>query len=489
MYRMIVLFRLTDADKRQILQERFHIPVPVPVPVSVPVAERPSIQRKKETESCFQYRAVQNGVEITAWKRQQQNIVIPESINGVPIVSIAETAFTGIEAENVYISRYVRRIHSGVFSHFKRIANIFTDKNNAFFRDINGVLYSGNGEKLMAYPKNHRVNNNVVCIGAGVKAIGDYAFAGAEYVESVMFSGENITSVGNFAFVNSALCNIALPNSITEIGEYAFSGTSVKTVVLPSRLSGIKRGTFRFCLSLKNVELSDHIVQIEDGAFQKCGHLKNIALPKNLVSIGRMAFEGCRSLYFLLFPESMEYIGEYAFANCKRLQSVSLAENVGYLGKSAFSGCSDLNGVIIAGGKLRNISTDVFKGCISLERISILKAEVIEESAFEDCRALRCMTLPNRLSEIQRNAFRNCENLTDIYIPESVSRISEDAFSQCSYLTVHARQNTFAQFFALHNNIAFQSVTLFRQWKDNSYRFLKERFYENLKKYTSNPKS
>lgn len=60
---------------------------------------------------------------------------------------------------------------------------------------------------------------------------------------------------------------------------------------------------------------------------------------------------------------------------------------------------------------------------------------IIGESAFETCRTLVNVTLPNSVTEIGRFAFNNCFALTDFDIPSNVNKIDEWAFHYCTNLT------------------------------------------------------
>lgn len=56
----------------------------------------------------------------------------------------------------------------------------------------------------------------------------------------------------------------------------------------------------------------------------------------------------------------------------------------------------------------------------------------ISEDAFNDCRFITDVTIPNTVTKIGANAFKNCINLTNITIPNSVTSIGWDAFRGCS---------------------------------------------------------
>ena len=61
-------------------------------------------------------------------------------------------------------------------------------------------------------------------------------------------------------------------------------------------------------------------------------------------------------------------------------------------------------------------------------------ATQIRNYAFQNCKALILITLPNNVTFIGDNAFQNCQALTSITIPDNVTKIGLDAFSGCSSL-------------------------------------------------------
>ena len=59
----------------------------------------------------------------------------------------------------------------------------------------------------------------------------------------------------------------------------------------------------------------------------------------------------------------------------------------------------------------------------------------IGSSAFENCKSLTSITIPNSVTSIGDSAFKYCYDLTSITIPNSVTSIGDDAFGYCDSLT------------------------------------------------------
>jgi hypothetical protein len=59
----------------------------------------------------------------------------------------------------------------------------------------------------------------------------------------------------------------------------------------------------------------------------------------------------------------------------------------------------------------------------------------IGEAAFEDCKALRTIVIPNSVKSIGKSAFAYCENLSHIALSENVTSIGDLAFFNCYNLS------------------------------------------------------
>ena len=59
----------------------------------------------------------------------------------------------------------------------------------------------------------------------------------------------------------------------------------------------------------------------------------------------------------------------------------------------------------------------------------------IAEEAFESCKSLTSINIPNSITTIKKRTFSNCFKLTSIDIPNSVTCIGENAFQDCFRLT------------------------------------------------------
>jgi hypothetical protein len=123
-------------------------------------------------------------------------------------------------------------------------------------------------------------------------------------------SGENVTSIGAYAFYDcTSLSSVSFPLA-TAIGERAFYNcTNLSSVSFPQAES-IGERAFAYCSALSSVSFPQ-AASIGDFAFAVCTGLSSVSFPE-AASIGRAAFNGCTGLSSVSFPEAAS-IGAHAF--------------------------------------------------------------------------------------------------------------------------------------------------------------------------------
>ena len=80
----------------------------------------------------------------------------------------------------------------------------------------------------------------------------------------------------------------------------------------------------------------------------------------------------------------------------------------------------------------------------------------IGDWAFSDCRSLTQVTIPDSVTAVGYGVFYDCTRLKQIILPASVSSIGEDAFENCNNLSITLKRNSYAEDYAIDNNIPYQ---------------------------------
>ncbi len=310
------------------------------------------------------------------------------------------------EATSV-IPAEAKRIPAGIFTNNSTCTDIKFDDDGKESQlvEIDEGAFKGSKIKKIEIP-------------AGVTEIKAETFSGASSLTSVTFKGV-ITSIGDYAFSNTAIASISARNATT-VGKYAFSSCSSLTVV--------------------NME---SLVTVGDSAFSGCTALREMAFPSSITSIGTSAFAGCALTSIDLSDCKTLVLGENCFQNNDKLATLNLPNCLASVPTKAFFGDVKLSSVTFGSKSSDN------------------KIRVIYNSAFENCSALTSVVFYN-VYEFKSKAFENCSGLTTITIwnedTDSASfSIAEDAFPNKSGVTMKGYDGK-VQEYADRRNYKFESL-------------------------------
>lgn len=77
------------------------------------------------------------------------------------------------------------------------------------------------------------------------------------------------------------------------------------------------------------------------------------------------------------------------------------------------------------------ISNEMFKRCMTLQKIYFKNTEVIEEEAFSRCYNIKKIICSKNLKYIKTKAFYECINLETVVLPKEIIKIEQYAFQKC----------------------------------------------------------
>lgn len=294
-----------------------------------------------------------------------------------------------------------------------------------YFSIIEGAnevyIYPGHAARQKSYSGDitipETVNDNGVVYT--VVGIGSYAFSNSSITSISM--PNTIRFIDDCAFLScSSLTSLELPNKLESIGEYIISNTAITHIKIPNSVTKIANYAFAaysFGLSpcrLESIdlsELSSSITELPECMFSS-SNLKSIEIPNTITSIGKSVFSGCRDLVSVTIPNSVKSIGKEAFNGSAWLDNQP--DGVIYAGKVAY---------MYKGTMPNNTSITLKEGTVS-----------ITDYAFSSLSGLTFVSIPNSLILIGDYAFMGCRNLSSVTISHGVTKIGDYAFAYCSGL-------------------------------------------------------
>jgi hypothetical protein len=196
-------------------------------------------------------------------------------------------------------------------------------------------------------------------------AVSGYNGYPTEVIIPSEFDSLPVTAISPYAFFQSYLTSITIPDSVVTIGAFAFC----------------------HCRKLSSVTLGKGLKIIDSDAFEDDDALKSITLPPSLQSIGVSAFSNSQGLTSITIPDSVTTIHENAFDNCTGLTSLTLGSSLHLIDYFAFLRCTGLTSLKIPA----SVTT-------------------IRTNAFQECSGLLSVLIPSSVAGLSWNVFLSCTN-------------------------------------------------------------------------------
>lgn len=282
--------------------------------------------------------------------------------------------------------------------------------------------------------------------------------------------GSGVTEIGDHAFYSCRLLgDIIIPDQVKTIGDYAFADCSLAHINRPE--------IFRIALGKKNREettLSIYTLCVSIGektepewftddvhakyneerdGFEPVGYKKQVfpiklQIGSGVTTIGAHAFENCRRLDEIVIPDNVTSLGEYAFAGCYRyidyacikfeddyyipcygVQKISIGKGLTEIPAHAFENCKALPSIVIP-DNIKKIGAYAFRGCSYAPFGTYTKPypdSVAQNGGLKD------INFGTGVTEIGDYAFAECQSLEHVEIPDNVTTIGAYAFSDSRY--------------------------------------------------------
>ncbi len=340
----------------------------------------------------FTYTVSGSAVAITGYTGPGGDVAIPDTIDGMPVVSIGDQVFL----------------------------------NNS---SLTGATIPGS-----------------------VTSIGLEAFQGCSNLTGIIIPN-SVTSIGIRAFQGCGLTSLTIPDSVTSIGTAAFAFCAGLTS-LPFR-KRYEHYSYMFmgCSGLTSVTILNGVTRIEQAAFAYCSGLTNAIISNNVTSLGHGSFILHRFDQYYHSGQCYKYweVGVFLCTVCCRLFLRECTD----IGDIVFGGCASGFKVYYRAGAtgftnpwygyttaLFPFTYTVSAGSVTItgytgsggavvipDTIDGMPVVTIGISAiFKDSSGLTERYIPSSVTNIGHNAFSGCTGLTSMTIPQNVTIIGPVLF-------------------------------------------------------------
>ena len=323
--------------------------------------------------SIFLYVEKNGEITITGLKEgvSDTSIVIPETIDGMPVVEIGPKAFEFSTITDIKIGKNIKKIGEKVF-------------------------YMCN--KLRSVTWSHKCD--VIPVGC---------FFGCSNLMQFNFSG--IKKIGGRAFYESGLQEVCLTGNTEIVSKKAFSCCKMlRTVIWNCKCNVIPVECFVRCSNLTKFDFLS-VKKIEAYAFYKSG-LQEVCLTENIEVVSEWAFYGCEKLSSVIWNCKFDVIPTCCFSRCSNLTQFDFS-GIKKIGAYAFDE-SGLTFVTLNKGTA--VEQYCFARCNDLEKIEWLSGRAIKDSIFEGCKNIKEIFISDNVKSIEASAFSSSPNAEIAFI-------------------------------------------------------------------------
>ncbi len=304
-------------------------------------------------------------------------------------------------------------------------------------------------------------NLNSIVFSGAMKLIARDAFEGCTAVKSVVWKKPDLYAItGKTGFPNVEV--ILLPKGTQKIPEFCFANWGLREIVIPETVSAIESQAFTNCKNLKSIIFQGKPEQIADDAFEGCTAVETIEWGgcRHFCIAGKTGFPNIKQM---TIPEGVTDIPDNCFKNWG-IQNVTIPQTVTTIGQYAFCGCpiSTING---ESGILRltekcQIAPSAFSKCtfqtvvFDLEKPdkfikiaeSVGATEIVIRDTIEFDSFIKILSIPNITSisciKTNRTVVASTASLPDmpttlhsVELPRVIGKLDFCVFNECKKLT------------------------------------------------------
>jgi hypothetical protein len=324
-----------------------------------------------------------------------------ESLSSVMIPDNVETIENGAFSicngmTSIFIGKGVSKIGDSALQYCSKLSKIQVSEENIVYSSLDGVLFDKERTILLMYPENMI---GIYVIPYGVRHIDAGAFYHSKITNITI--PHTVESIGRMAFSRCLdLTTINIPRSVTEIGEMAFHKCeNLKSIV-------VDEDNPNFC-SIENV-----LFDKEQTTLIKCPNIieGSYRIPGTVKKISKAAFEGCNKITSIKISGALSIIEEMAFSECSSINAFYVdEENLSFSSKEGVLYNKDKTELVLF--------PNTYEGDYSIPD----GVTTIKTCAFDSCKALTSLTIPNTVKKVEGGCLLGCVGLDTIKIPEGKS--------------------------------------------------------------------
>lgn len=404
------------------------------------------------------------------------SIVMPDNIT-----VIGTGAFKGcVNLVSVSIPEKVTNIKSSAFEGCSQLESVVFPQN---ITELGGQSFKGcKALKTFTFPKVTSLADEIlsgcdalvsVTIPETVTAVASLVFAGCMKLAEIHVAASLPPDIGwswqPFQNVDKNTCKLFIPagslasyNSAKEWGDFT-NKIEEDGEIEPKIVEVAEAGTLSTFISVgeKNVIKDLTVIGDLNGTDirfirEMAGRTyddKECAGSLEILDLSQANIVEGGEPYFYMYSEfrtKNDEFSVYFFKGCK-LKTIEFPQSLKVIGNAAFSECYNLSGKIIIPEGVTTVGVSSFEAT-AIESVELPSSlitvtdgsmiiDAIGAHAFENCRSLREINIPESVTTIQASVFSGCTSLTTITLPKGIISVLGNAFHQCTGLKeirVHA---------------------------------------------------
>ena len=313
---------------------------------------------------------------------QITQVIIEEGVTGIGAVALNRN----LHKATISIPASVTKIGKRAFG--SEMVVTLAEGNTAF-KMVDNVLFTSDMKTLVRYFPGEGTADSYT-VPAAVETILGGAFQKAKINH---FDLGSVKFIGDYAFQETVIPEIVLPESVTEIESQLVNSAKVQKLVLNMNMAEMPTN-WLYGAAVEEVVVGKHITKL-DNTFKR-SNIKKVT--------------------FAADSNVKEFVGG-TFFEMKRLESIVIPDSVEKMGSGVFKGCENLKSVVVGAG-IKVIPNSAFQDCTALEEVKFAPGSQLEKIAyphpFTNCKSLTSIELPDSCTTVEGSGFNSCDNLRTI---------------------------------------------------------------------------